>query len=75
MPLLPPGVPLPLPGVPLPLPATPCVHSLSLACTPFHAAAQMERFRAYLRHKCVHVDVWDGASLLPIGTGTPPTPA
>jgi hypothetical protein len=24
----------------------------------------MERFREYLRHKCVYVDVWDGASRL-----------
>ena len=35
----------------------------------------MERFREYLRHKCVYVDVWDGASLLQIGTARVPLAA
>ena len=35
----------------------------------------MERFREYLRHKSVFVDVWDGSSLLQIGTARVPLAA
>ena len=37
-----------------------------------HALSQMERFREYLRHKSLHVDVWDGTTLLQLGTARVP---
>ena len=37
-----------------------------------HALSQMERFRGYLRHKSLHVDVWDGTTLLQLGTARVP---
>ena len=40
-----------------------------------HAEEQSRRFTSYLRGKCVYVDVWDGTSLLQIGTARVPLAA
>ena len=40
-----------------------------------HAEQQAKRFKSYLREKSVYVDVWDGTSLLQIGTARVPLAA
>ena len=40
-----------------------------------YAAVQSARFQRYLQHKAVCIDVWDGASLLQIGTARVPLAA